>query len=183
MMMPALLRTLFFQTESEIMKKKNALCPLIKVLFHHRRQMNESVKYQVSLLTTCKSSVPRPSRSYALRSGLLDIDIEHQGLQCSVSFASLDQEEIQLLVQRCVNLSAKNLNQISCEHQLDSEDFSGFLGVLFLSDIERERLKSLFLEAPNIDELHRVLNRFGHRSLSNLNEVCHLRHDLNEYQY
>jgi hypothetical protein len=120
------------------------------------------VRTQISLLGGSKS-VPRPSRSYALRCGLVPSDLSSRASQQSaISYGHLSSTDID------------TLSLVHSRHHADPDSvdsINSFLEEMFLTEGERERLNDLVIRAPNIDELYRVLNRFGQRSLANRDEV------------
>jgi hypothetical protein len=126
------------------------------------------VKTRVALLGVSKS-VPKPSRSYALQCGLLSSDLlSNPSLQSTVQYRHLSHEELQVLISLWSKVHSKK-----CPDPQDPDriDIESLLAELYITDSEYGRLKNLVEQAPNLDEIYRVFNRFGQRSLANHNEV------------
>ena len=123
------------------------------------------VKTRVALLGGSTKSVPRPSRSYAMHCGLLPSDLLNASQQSTISYDYLSKEDIKALI---LSWSSK---QTSDSEAPDADDLEGLLENMYLTEAERSRIKDLAAAAPNINEVYRVLNRFGTRSQSNRIEV------------
>ena len=101
------------------------------------------VRTQISLLGGLKS-VPRPSRSYALRCGLVPNDlISRASQQSAIGYGNLATHDVEKL---CLAHSKHHSDSVSVD------DIKGFLDEMFLTEGERERLKDLLNQAPNIAE-------------------------------